>query len=88
MNKIKTWEEYRKAQRNLLFYAGLMILASIFFFIQGGIATGIFYSMIGLLLAGMGIFPRTSEDIPMVKRWVIRFSVGLFCVLAVLDYLN
>jgi len=86
MSEIKSWDEYRKAQRIMLAYAGLAILASAFFFYQGGIGAGVIFVLVSLLFAGMGIFPRTSKEHPIVRRWIIGFTIVLFGVTMVLGY--
>lgn len=88
MNEIKTWEEFRKAQRQMLVYAVLAALTSAFFFLQGGVAAGVIIGLVGLLFLGMGIFPRTSEEHPMTRRWIIGFTLLLFGVIATLSYLE
>ena len=87
MNVIKTWGELRKAQREMLVYAALATLTSVLFFYQGGVETGIVLALFASLFAGMGIFPRTSKDIPVVRRWIIGFTLVMFGFISVLQYL-
>ncbi|MFW7525653.1 hypothetical protein ACODM8_16160 [Vibrio ostreicida] len=84
LDKSKTLDQFaRDVSRSA---TNMAALTSAFFFLQGGVAAGVIIGLAGLLFLGMGIFPRTSEELPMTRRWIIGFTLLLFGVIATLSY--